>query len=98
MPFLAIRYNELNDDRVASLAHLFAHCGLPTDRVAAGLAAFDRDSQAGDVVSHDVVAEAITEDQVARPRGVLAQRTTFSDPELRLDDIYSRQQKKSSDP
>lgn len=90
VPFLAMRYNELNSDRVASLTRLFVHCGLPAEHAVAGLAAFDRDSQAGDVVSHDVVAEAMTEDQVARLREVLARRPDFNDPDLRLEDIYSR--------
>ena len=89
MPFLALRYNELNRDRASSLAHLFAHCGLPVEDAVAGLAAFDRDSQAGDIVSHDVVAEAMSEAQVERLQGVLARRPTFASPQLKLDDIYS---------
>lgn len=89
VPFLALRYNELNRDRVASLTHLFSHCGLPAEDAVAGLTAFDRDSQAGDIVSHDVVAEAMTEAQVSRLREVLARRPNYNDPELRLADIYS---------
>jgi hypothetical protein len=90
VPFLALRYNELNRDREASLAQLFSHCGLPAEDAVAGLAAFDGDSQAGDIVSHDVVAEAMSEDQVARLRGILARRRDFNDPDLRLQDIYSQ--------
>lgn len=90
VPFLALRYNELNRDRDGSLARLFAHCGLSAEDVVAGLAAFDSDSQAGDIVSHDVVAEAMSEDQVERLQDVLARRPTLSDPELILDDVYSR--------
>lgn len=89
VPFLALRYNELNRDRASSLAHLFAHCGLPPEDAAAGLAAFERDSQVGDIVSSDVIAEAMSEDQVARLQRVLARRPTFGNPQLRLDDIYS---------
>jgi Sulfotransferase family len=90
VPFLALRYNEMNRDRATSLAHLFAHCGLPTEDAVAGLAAFERDSQAGDIVSHDVVAEAMSEAQVERLQRVLVRRPTFGNPALRLDDIYSR--------
>lgn len=90
VPFLALRYNELNRDRAASLSHMFVHCGLPADDVAAGLAAFDKDSQAGDIVSSDVGAEAMTPSQVERVRQVLSRRTTFNDPDLRLADVYSR--------
>jgi hypothetical protein len=89
VPFLALRYNELNRDRTASLAQLFTHCGLAAEDAVAGLAAFDKDSQAGDIVSHDVVAEAMTDAQVERLREVLARRPTYGDPELRLGDIHS---------
>jgi hypothetical protein len=90
VPFLALRYNELNADRAASLAHLFAHCGLPEADALAGLAAFDKDSQAGDVVSSDVEAEAMTPDQVARLRQVLARGNPSNEADLKLRDIYSR--------
>jgi hypothetical protein len=90
VPFLALRYNELNHDRVASLKQLFDHCGLPVDHVAAGLEAFEQDSQAGDIVSRDVVAEAMSETQVERLRGLLARRQTFNNPDLKLADVYSR--------
>jgi Sulfotransferase family len=90
VPFLALRYNELNHDRVASLNQLFDHCGLPVDHVAAGLEAFEQDSQAGDIVSRDVVAEAMSETQVERLRGLLARRQTFNNPDLKLADVYSR--------
>jgi hypothetical protein len=89
VPFLALRYNELNRERAASLALLFHHCGLPTEHAMAGLAAFEQDSQAGDIVSHDIVAEAMSEAQVEGLRGILARRPTFDTPGLKLDDIYS---------
>jgi hypothetical protein len=84
VPFMALRYNELNRDRPATLAELFTHCGLSADDAVAGLAAFEKDSQAGDIVSHDVVAEPMSEAQVDRLRGVPARRPSYSDPELRL--------------
>jgi hypothetical protein len=89
VPFLALRYNELNRDRATSLRHLLRHCGLPEEEAMPGLAAFEKDSQAGDIVSRDVVAEAMTEAQIERLRKVLAQRKSFGDPELKLSDIYS---------
>jgi hypothetical protein len=88
VPFLALRYNELNRDRAASLKQLFTHCRLPAEEVAAGLVAFDKDSQAGDIVSADVVAEAMTDAQVERLRGVLARRPTYGDPDLRLQNSH----------
>lgn len=89
VPFLALRYNELNRDREASLERLFTHCGLPAEDAAAGLAAFDQDSQVGDIVSSDVVAEAMTYAQVARLREVLARRPTYGNADLRLEQIHS---------
>ncbi|MBA3908885.1 MAG: hypothetical protein C0524_03150 [Rhodobacter sp.] len=89
VPFLALRYNELNRDREASLRHLFAHCGLPTEDVEGGLAAFDQDSQAGTMVSHAVEAEGMTEDQVARALSLLAKHPRHGNPDHRLADIYS---------
>lgn len=89
VPFLAMRYNDLNRDREMSLVRLFRHCGLPPDDAVAGLAAFDRDSQAGTLVSHDVAAEEMTDAQVDRLRGVLARHPRHGDPDQRLADIHS---------
>lgn len=89
VPFLALRYDELNRDRAASLAHLFEHCGLTRQEAIAGLSAFDRDSQAGMMVSHDVVAESLTDDQVTRLRRVLARHPRYGDPGYRVADVYS---------
>jgi hypothetical protein len=87
VPFLALRYNELNSDRTGSVERLFRHCHLPVQQAGAALAAFDRDSQAGDIVSADVEAEAMTEGQVERARNLLARRPRYNDPDLLLPDI-----------
>ena len=50
VPFLALRYNELNTDRLAATRALLGHCGLSTDHAEAALAAFDRDSQEGTAI------------------------------------------------
>lgn len=89
VPFLALRYNEFNLDRTASLMRLFAHCGLPPEDVIGGLAAFDRDSQGGTMVSRDVAGEAMSEGQVTRLKGILARHPRFGDPGLKMADIYS---------
>jgi hypothetical protein len=88
VPFLPLRYNEVNKDRLASVRQLFRHCGLPEAAAESGLAAFDKDSQAGEMVSHDVMANALTEDQVERLRGVLSRHPRFGDPHLRLDQLF----------
>lgn len=89
VPFLSLRYNELNADRAASVERLFRHCGLPPEQARDGLIAFERDSQAGDIVSSDVEAEAMTDAQVQRVRAVLGRRPRFNDPDLLLRDHYT---------
>jgi hypothetical protein len=56
VPFLALRYDDLNNARAASLKRLFAHCDLPVDAVGPALAAFERDSQANTMLSRDRAA------------------------------------------
>jgi len=47
LPVLAVRYHDLNARPEAVLRAVFAHCGLPPERVPVTLAAFGRDAQAG---------------------------------------------------
>ena len=47
VPFLAIRYNELDADREGVAARLLRHAGLPASAGAAAVGAFASDSQAG---------------------------------------------------
>jgi hypothetical protein len=89
VPFLALRYNELNRDREASLRHLFSHCGLPVQDVIGGLAAFEADSQAGTLLARSDTAERMSDDQVARARSLLARHPREGNPDRRLADIYS---------
>ena len=89
VPFMVLRYNDLNADRTASLLQLFAHCGLSKVDAANALSAFDHDSQAGTMVSHDVPADGLTPDQAARVRRILQLQPSYNDPNLRLDDIYT---------
>ncbi|WP_421725391.1 hypothetical protein [Bauldia sp.] len=53
VPFLAIRYNELNADRDAVTARLLRHCGLPETALPAALSGFESDSQAGTAIGRD---------------------------------------------
>jgi hypothetical protein len=90
VPFLALRYDDLTDDRVGALVHLFQHCGLPTEAAHASLSVFDHDSQAGTLMSRDHVADRMSVAQVARAGAVLARHERFGQPDLVLPDIYSR--------
>lgn len=89
VPFLALRYDDLNKTREASLERLFAHCGLPVDAVKPALAAFERDSQANTRLSRDAKGDALSQEQRSRLAAILAQVPVYGDPNLRLADIYS---------
>ena len=89
VPFMALRYNDLNTDRAESLRHLFAHCGLSDEDAANALSSFDHDSQAGTMLSQKVPADGLTEDQMARVRRMLDLQPIYNDPDLRLVDIYT---------
>lgn len=52
-PILAVRYDDLNQRREQALAAIFAHCGLPAERIADTLAVFDRDAQAGTLLARE---------------------------------------------
>ena len=91
VPFLALRYNEMNRDRVASLSHLFRHCGLPPEQATRATAAFDHDSQAGTLVSRDNGVDGLAPAQLARLRQILARHPRFGDPDKLLPDIYTAQ-------
>lgn len=88
VPFIALRYNELNTDRVESLTALLDHCGLPAEEVGAALQAFAKDSQAGTLIARDVKAEALSSEEKVRLGKILARHKRFSSPDLLLPDIY----------
>ena len=88
VPFLAIRYDELNTDREATMARLLAHCGLPTEALSPALRAFDRDSQAGTAIARKGRDASFTEANAARFRRTLARHPRRIDPDLRLPDAY----------
>ena len=89
VPFLALRYSELNSSRVASLARLFGHCRLPLSATEAALRAFDVNSQAGTLIARDDKAEGLTLAQLSNARLTLSGYPGFGDPDLILPDIYS---------
>ena len=88
VPFLALRYNEFNADRLMSLQHLFRHCRLDPALAEKALSAFERDSQAGTLVARDAAADSLRPDQVTRLRKLLARHPDFGDPDGRLADVY----------
>ena len=89
VPYYALRYNELNSDRAASLTALLKHCGLPTAKVATALEAFERDSQAGTHIAKAIEVERLNETQKSTLRDILGRHPKFADPDTILPDIYS---------
>jgi hypothetical protein len=89
VPFLALRYNEFNRDREASIARLLGHCGLPADHAATALQAFERDSQSGTHLSRDVTTERLSPDRLGRLAQLMSCLPRLGAPNLILPDIYS---------
>jgi hypothetical protein len=89
VPFMALRYNEFNKDREASVARMLRHCRLPVEAVAMAASAFEADSQAGTLLARDVTTDRLSAERLARLRDILAREEAFSDPDLRLPDIYT---------
>jgi hypothetical protein len=89
VPFFALRYNEFNRDREASLTRMLRHCHLPTGAVAKALAAFEVDSQAGSLLARDAITERLSGDRLARLREILARDRDFGAPDRQVGDIYS---------
>jgi hypothetical protein len=89
VPFLALRYDELNADRAGSLRRLFRHCGLPLEAIGPALAAYDRDSQADTWMAREVKTDSLSRVQLAKLAGLLARYPSFGDPNHWLPDFYS---------
>ena len=83
---MAIRYDEMNDQREAAIARLRAHCGLPAGALPVALSAFGRDSQAGTAIAREQRDGSFTEADAARFRRTLARHPRIRNPELRLPD------------
>ena len=82
LPFLAIRYNELQADQEAVTARLLRHCGLPAAAAAAAAKAFERDSQAGTAIARDRRdAIPFTEAEALAFREALARQPQVTSPD-----------------
>ena len=88
VPFLALRYDELTADPQGSLDRLFRHCHLPQNAVVAAWGAFESDSQAGAWMARDILADSLSEAQIAKLTGLLARDPSGLSHDLRLPDIY----------
>jgi hypothetical protein len=89
VPFLALRYNELDADRARVAARLLQHCRLPAATLPAALRAFGRDSQAGTLLARDRLQTVFTEAHLARFRATLARCPGAPSADVILPDIYT---------
>ncbi|MFN5995592.1 MAG: hypothetical protein ACK47C_09765 [Paracoccaceae bacterium] len=89
VPFLALRYNEFNRDREASIARMLRHCGLPEGHAATALQAFEKDSQSGTHLAREVTTERLSPERLDRLAALMSRLPDFADPNLILPDIYS---------
>jgi hypothetical protein len=89
VPFLAIRYDELDGDRQGTAARLLAHCGLPAKSLAGATLAFGHDSQAGTAIARDRRDASFTEVNAARFRATLALHPRPLSPDQLLPDVFS---------
>lgn len=89
VPFLALRYNEFNRDREASIAQMLRHCGLPEGHAATALQAFEKDSQSGTHLAREVTTERLSPARLDRLAELMSRLPDFADPNLILPDIYS---------
>ncbi len=88
VPFLALRYNEMNSDREGATRNLLAHCGLPTESAASALHGFEKDSQDGSGIGQDNAMKGFTTENKERFLAALARQKSYKNPQLMLPDIY----------
>jgi hypothetical protein len=84
VPFYLLRYEDLNDQRQASLHTMFDYCDLPSAAVEQAMQGFNTDSQAGTEISRDIRANDLTPEQIERFLEVLSRHPRFNQPDLLL--------------
>jgi Sulfotransferase domain len=86
VPMMAVRYNELNQDRVKTIGKTFAYLGIASDLAAATLEAFDEDSHQGTRTARDKSELNFTEENYARLTEIYANPRIALDPDMILPD------------
>lgn len=84
VPFLALRYNEFNRDREASIARMLRHCGLPEGHAATAMQAFETDSQSGTHLSQEATTVRLPRDRLDRLAALMTRLPAFTEPNLIL--------------
>jgi hypothetical protein len=93
VPFLAMRYNEINADHETATKILLKHCGLSANAVSDALHGFDNDSQKGSGIGKDNKAEGFKPENYQRFAETLAKHPRFNTPDIMLPDIYHPERK-----
>jgi hypothetical protein len=88
VPFLALRYNEINADHETATKVLLKHCGLSASAISDALHGFDDDSQKGSGIGKDNKATGFKPENYRRFAKTLAKHPRFNSPDILLPDIY----------
>jgi hypothetical protein len=86
LPILAVRYNELNGDRIKTIGRIFDYVGIPTAFASATLDAFDADSHQGTRTARDKSELNFDEENYQRLAKIYAHARVATDPNLILPD------------
>jgi Sulfotransferase domain len=90
VPFMALRYNEMNSERENATRALLKHCGLPSSETSNALSGFEKDSQDGSGIGKDNKSEGYKPENVERFLRALKRQKRFQSPDRLLPDIYNR--------
>ena len=89
IPFLAVRYEDLNTHREPVLKAIFDYCGVSASQVKVALGAFSRDAQQGTPLEdtsqqEDAEQIALNAEQVEKLRAILQKHDTINTPDFTL--------------
>jgi Sulfotransferase domain len=88
VPMMAVRYNELNNDRVKTIGKIFEYLGIPLETAFSTLDAFDEDSHRGAKTARDKTELNLSDLNYARMAEIYAHPRIVIDPNLILPDSY----------
>ncbi len=92
VPAMAISYADLVGTPEKTLSAIFRYCDLPTNHVAQGLEAYERDSQAGTRMAREnpleVNAQRLTPDELQAVQQILKQHPMLKRPDFAVPTSY----------
>jgi hypothetical protein len=84
VPFYNIRYEELNQEREATLTAAFNYCRLPLTALEIAMQAFEKDSQEGTEIARDIPTEDMSAERVEAFLQMLVRHPRFNQPDFIL--------------